>query len=95
VTYKIAYGVSEMVIVCGNAGGDTVAEDFSMIKIHDGTIYVISRLRSGYFISKYPQYDDPTIIASRIPTIENAIELIKEDYKNDKQTQTQSSQVVQ
>ena len=71
-----------MVIVCGNANGDTVAKDFSMIKVHDGTIYVISRLRSGYFITKYPPNDDPIIIASRIPTIEHAIEIMKEDYKN-------------
>lgn len=56
-----------------------------MLTIRGKTIYRVGRLRSGYYILKFPPKDDADLIAANLSTEQDAINKIEEDYKNDKE----------
>ena len=53
-----------------------------MLTIRSGTIYMVKHLKSGYYICRFPRYDDAELIASHLKTIQDAIKIIEEDSKN-------------
>jgi hypothetical protein len=62
-----------------------------MLSIRNGVIYLTSRLKSGYFIVKFPPNSDAELIASKLKTKQETLKIIEEDSKNDKQTKTKST----
>ena len=53
-----------------------------MLIVRNGTIYMVKRFRTGYYVCRFPRYDDPELIASHLKTIPDAIKIIEEDSKN-------------
>ena len=54
-----------------------------MFKVSGGVIYRVGRIRSGYYVLKFPKTDDPSLVAKNIKTEQDAINIIEEDIKND------------
>lgn len=53
-----------------------------MFKVWKNVMYRIGALRSGYYVVKFPSKDDPSILATKLKTREDAINVIKEDINN-------------
>jgi hypothetical protein len=53
-----------------------------MLTIRGTTIYHVTKLKSGYIVIRFPRYDDAELIASKLKSKQDALQIIEEDYNN-------------